>query len=81
MLNGTFYVVSDDPDSIPERRHMISSAAMIYNGVAAEAERIPTDKNMRIIDTQEASQLFGTSADRLDGVTVWEPVSNITTYS
>lgn len=70
LLNGTLYVVSDEPDTIPERRHIISTAVMINNGPVAEAARIPTDKEMRIISTEEAGRIFGSSADRLDGVTV-----------
>ena len=50
---------------------------MIYNGAVAEAERIPTDRNLRIIDPNEASRLFGNSADRLDGVTVCQFALNV----
>ena len=39
------------------------------NGEEAKAERLPTDKDMKIIGTEEAKRLFGTQADRLDGVT------------
>lgn len=71
MLNGTMYIVSDQPESIPDRTRITSTAVFIENGPIAEAERIPTDKEMRIISTREAGRLFGPSAERLDGVTVW----------
>lgn len=49
---------------------MISSAAFIENGPEAEARRLPSDKDMRIISTEEARRIFGTEAERLDGVSV-----------
>ena len=49
---------------------MISSAAMIGNSPEEVAARMPTDKDMRIISTAEAQELFGSEAERLDGVTV-----------
>jgi len=82
MLNGTMYIVSDQPESIPDRTRITSTAVFIENGPIAEAERIPTDKEMRIISTIEAGRLFGPSAERLDGVT-WlanDPKQFITHY-
>lgn len=70
MLNGTLYVVSDEPETIPELKRIISTAIFIENGPVAQANRIPTDKDMRIITTAEAKRLFGVDAARLDGVTV-----------
>lgn len=49
---------------------MTSPGIMIENGPEAEAKRVPGDKEMRIIDTDQARKLFGTQAERLDGVTV-----------
>jgi hypothetical protein len=74
FLNGTLYVVSDDPESIPDRRTMISTAVQIENGPIGEAKRVPTDKEMRIISTATAKELFGVGAERLDGVTVRLPL-------
>ena len=62
--------MSDEPESIPERRYMISSAVFIGNTPEEVAARLPSDKNMRIIGTVEARQLFGAEAERMDGVTV-----------
>ncbi|KAI0819451.1 hypothetical protein BC628DRAFT_1332737 [Trametes gibbosa] len=82
VLNGTIYIVSDSPDDIPERKYMISTAAFIENGPEAEARRVPTDKEMRIISSDEARRLFGSEAERLDGVS-WlanDPKQFITHY-
>ena len=69
-LNGTFYVVTDDPASVPDRNFMISNALRILNGPIEAAKRIPTDKELRVISTADAKTLFGSGADVLDGVTV-----------
>lgn len=68
VLNGTAYIVTDHPESVPDRRFLTSTALPISNGNEAQAQRLPTDKDMRIISTDEARKLFGTQADRLDGV-------------
>lgn len=70
FLNGTLYIVSDEPDSVPSRRMMISTAVQIANGPIEEAKRVPTDKEMSIISSAAAKELFGSSAQRMDGVTV-----------
>ncbi|PCH45121.1 hypothetical protein WOLCODRAFT_106109 [Wolfiporia cocos MD-104 SS10] len=82
ILNGTVHVVTDQPETIPDRSRITSTAVFINNGPIAEAERIPTDKEMRIIDTNEARRLFGPSAERLDGVTWFanDPKQFITHY-
>ena len=49
---------------------MISSAIFITNDPEDIPRRAPTDKQMRVISTAEARQLFGTEAERLDGVSV-----------
>ena len=75
MLNGTLYIVSDEPETVPELKRVISTAVFIENGPVAQANRIPTDKDMRVISTEEAKRLFGIDAARLDGVTVGKPCS------
>ena len=62
--------MNDNPESIPDRKYMISTGIFIENGVEEERKRIPTDKEMQIIDTDTARRLFGTHAERLDGVSV-----------
>jgi hypothetical protein len=69
-LDGTLFIVTDDPASIPEKKFMISTAKRIANGPVAAATRLPTDKELRVISTAEAKTLFGSGADVLDGVTV-----------
>lgn len=68
-LNGTMYIVTDEPETFPERRMMVGSGYIVLNGADEVAKREPTDKDMRIVSTNEARQLFGTFANRLDGVT------------
>lgn len=70
ILNGTIYIVSDEPEAVPERHYMISSAVFIGNSPEEVAARMPTDQVMRVISTAEARQLFGTEAERMDGVSV-----------
>ena len=83
-LNGTLYVVTDDPASVPDRNFIISTALRIANGPIEAAKRIPTDKELRIISTANAKTLFGSGADVLDGVTVrlviltWSTILSLT---
>ena len=70
-LNGTLYVVTDDPASVPDRSLMISKALRIANGPVEAARRLPTDNELQVISTASAKTLFGSGADVLDGVTVW----------
>ena len=74
MLNGTLYIVSDEPETVPELKRITSTGAFIENGPEAQANRVPTDKDMRVLSTEEAKRLFGVDAARLDGVTVSRPV-------
>jgi hypothetical protein len=70
ILNGTVYLVSDEPETFPDRRFMTSPGINIENDPDKVAARQPTDKDMRIISTTEAKKLFGTGANRVQGVTV-----------
>ena len=70
FVNGTFYVVTDNFEEVPERKLMISSGVFIENGKEAELRRLPSDKDMQIIDRDTARKMVGTQAERLDGVTV-----------
>jgi len=70
ILNGTVYLVSDEPETFPERRFMTSAGINIKNTPEMVASRQPTDKDMRIISTAEAQKLFGAGANRVQGVTV-----------
>jgi hypothetical protein len=68
IYNGTVYLVSDEPETFPDRKFMTSSGAIIEDGKIDV--RLPSDKNMRIISTSAARKLFGTGANRIQGVTV-----------
>ena len=69
-LNGTLYVVTDDPASVPDRSLMISKALRIANGPVEAAKRLPTNQELQVISTASAKTLFGSGACALDGVTV-----------
>ena len=70
ILNGTVYLVSDEPETFPNRTFMSSAGIYIKNGPEMVAGRQPTDKDMRIVSTAEAKKLFGARAHRVQGVTV-----------
>ena len=70
IFNGTVYLVSDEPDTFPDRKFMTSSGKIVENTAESVAARMPTDKDMRIISTSAARKLFGTGANRIQGVTV-----------
>ena len=70
ILNGTVYVVTDEPDKFPVRENMTSNAGKIQGGIPGEKLRLPSDRDMRIIGRREAKYLFGTGASIIDGVTV-----------
>jgi hypothetical protein len=70
VFNGTVYLVTSEPENIPDRKYMTSMSQPIANEPEKVAARLPTDKEMRIISPNEAHQLFGTGANRVEGVTV-----------
>ncbi|KAG1716205.1 hypothetical protein ID866_945 [Astraeus odoratus] len=82
VVNGTVYVVNDDPDAVPPRERITSAGIRVEPGDATFASRLPTDREMRIISTEEAKGLLGTSAEVIDGVTwlVNDPPQFITHY-
>ncbi|KAG8216197.1 hypothetical protein J3R82DRAFT_8223 [Butyriboletus roseoflavus] len=60
LLNGTVYVVTDDLESVPERKTITSSGVRIADGPESVATRLPTDRDIRVITIDEAQELFGT---------------------
>ncbi len=70
ILNGIVYIVSDDQKSLPDVSFILSKGIFIALGLEAEVTRLPTDKDIQVISTEEARQLFGTGASIIDGVTV-----------
>ena len=75
LLNGTLYIVSDEPSKIPIRQFMISTGVPVENGDVEYAKRVPTDKEMQVITPQRAKQSFGLDAELIDGVSVSFPPS------
>ncbi|BEJ16657.1 hypothetical protein CspHIS471_0600580 [Cutaneotrichosporon sp. HIS471] len=65
LYNGTWYIVTDNPSSIPLRRMMISTGAEIWNDQASINRREPTENEMRIIFPSEANRLWGHSVSRV----------------
>jgi hypothetical protein len=70
IYNGTVYLVSDEPETFPDRKFMTSSGVIIETDPETAPTRMPTDNDMRIISTSAARKLFGTGANRVQGVTV-----------
>ena len=70
VLNGTVYIVTDQPDIVPDRKFITSTGADIGNSREEVQARLPTDRDMRIISPEEAKKLFGTGANRVEGLTV-----------
>jgi hypothetical protein len=70
IFNGTVFLVSDEPEIFPDRKYITSSGISIDNDPEKVAARLPTDNDMRIISTSAARKLFGTGANRIQGVTV-----------
>ncbi|KDQ55039.1 hypothetical protein JAAARDRAFT_134200 [Jaapia argillacea MUCL 33604] len=68
ILNGTVYIVSDDPQSIPKPSLITSTSKPIDNDPVETASRLPTEKEMRIVSTKQAKELFGTTPSCVDGV-------------
>lgn len=71
VMNGTLFIVTTKPESIPNLRLITSSGYPIFNGPIERAKRIPTDKDIQIVSPSRAQELFGASrksAQRYDGV-------------
>ncbi|OJA12843.1 hypothetical protein AZE42_02422 [Rhizopogon vesiculosus] len=82
VLNGTVFVVTDYPDSIPDLITITSTGLEIHNGKEAVDSRTPGDREMRVVSPNQAESLFGSSAESIDGVTwiVNDPPQFITHY-
>ncbi|KIJ51221.1 hypothetical protein M422DRAFT_26647 [Sphaerobolus stellatus SS14] len=67
LFNGTIYIVTNEPQNIPDRMLLTSSGAWIFNEPKDVAERTPTDADMQIITPEKAKEVFGSYAAWLDG--------------
>lgn len=72
-MDGTAYIVTDEPSSIPAISMMISTGIPLELGNANFKDLEPTDKEMRIVSTKVARELFGAGASKITGVTVRYP--------
>ena len=70
IFNGTVFLVSDEPEIFPDRKYITSPGINIDNSPEMVAARLPTDDDMRVISTSTARKLFGTGANRIQGVSV-----------
>ncbi|TDL23890.1 hypothetical protein BD410DRAFT_786558 [Rickenella mellea] len=66
-LNGTLFVVTSNPLTIPDLKFIISTGIPLLHGKDQPAKRLPTDREIRVITPMQASSLFGDSAVRLSG--------------
>ncbi|KAL5537168.1 hypothetical protein ACEPAF_991 [Sanghuangporus sanghuang] len=58
IYNGTIYIVTSSPESIPELMYITSSGYDMHNGREEVLKRRPTDKDIRVISPSEAQHLF-----------------------
>ncbi|WVQ97454.1 hypothetical protein IAU59_004567 [Kwoniella sp. CBS 9459] len=70
LFNGTWFIVTDNPSSIPLLRLMVSTGNEIWNDEESIKGREPTEKDMRIIFPSEANKLWGQSASLVSGATL-----------
>jgi hypothetical protein len=68
LLNGTIYIISDDPTAIPSIKTIMSNGIPIPEAGPMSDVTI-TPGQMQIIGTWDARELFGRSAGVLDGTT------------
>lgn len=64
------YIVADNSSTIPDLNAIYSKGIFILPGRETEASRFPTDKDIRVITTTQAKQLFGSRIQTIDGNTV-----------
>ncbi|KAI5120259.1 hypothetical protein M0805_004595 [Coniferiporia weirii] len=83
VFDGTIYVVTPTPESIPERKLITSSGYEIFNEPEEILKRLPSDKDIRVVTPAEAQRIFNThAATRIDGASflVTDPMQFITHY-
>ena len=67
IFNGTIYIVTSQPDTVPESRFMISNGRPILP-VKVQEDNEPTNSTLSVISPKEAHLLFGMFASIIDGV-------------
>ncbi|KAF7297140.1 hypothetical protein MIND_00946900 [Mycena indigotica] len=69
VYHGVVFLVTDQPQNIPDLSAMYSKGLDIEVGEEAELARLPDENDIRIVSTTQAKKLFGSGAQILDGVT------------
>ncbi|KIY43889.1 hypothetical protein FISHEDRAFT_52250 [Fistulina hepatica ATCC 64428] len=60
IYKAVVYIVCDNQEDIPEAKFIWSKGVFIENGEEALNARMPTEEDIRVINTKEAAALFGT---------------------
>ncbi|KAJ7118621.1 hypothetical protein C8R43DRAFT_1035544 [Mycena crocata] len=71
LFKGVAFIVTNEPDTIPDLGTIYSKGLRIQNGKEAELARLPDDTDIRIISATEAKALFKSNPKSMDGVTYW----------
>jgi hypothetical protein len=59
MADGTLFIVTSNPDSVPDIKLMTSTGLPAENTPESIAERMPTSRDMSIISLEEAQRRWG----------------------
>lgn len=70
VLNGTLYLVTSFPELLPSISSMISSGEPMTDDPEDVINRLPSDKDLRIISPDDALLLFRGAISHVDGVSV-----------
>ncbi|TDL18327.1 hypothetical protein BD410DRAFT_775088 [Rickenella mellea] len=66
-LNGTLFVVTSNPFTVPNLKFIISTGIPLIHGEDEPARRLPTDREIRVVTPAQACSLFGDFVVRLSG--------------
>jgi hypothetical protein len=69
-LEGAIIVVTDSPELIPNPKEITSKGQKIQAHNANLKQLEPTEKEFKVISTEEAKLLFGPSSIRISGISV-----------
>ncbi len=67
---GTVYIVTDDPKSVPPLHEITSAGHPLLKGPEEAKHRMPTNQHIQVISPEDADQKFRKTALWLEGVTV-----------
>jgi hypothetical protein len=70
VLEGTLIVVTDSPELIPNPKEITSKGQKIQDENVNLKQLEPTEKDFKVISTEEANLLFGSSSIRIGGISV-----------